>query len=157
MSNKFTVVRTPWNTIEGSVWSYSRNDQGVWPVYSDCTRRGEQAFRGRTSQRTEKCVIKGLSCLKFGPKMSLFRLKSRHLEEFLLVWKKGRTWRYFMLKKTSRICLNPFPYDSSNDEVSDFLNLLNAINGVQGRCQPRFLLSCARLDKFLYLLVQFLT
>ena len=51
----------------------SRNDQGVWLVYSHGTRRAAHAHMSETSQRVVNSRIRVLWTWKFGPKM-IFRL-----------------------------------------------------------------------------------
>ena len=41
---------TPWNSVQGAPL-HSRNDPGMWLVFSDSTRRAAQAHIGQTSQR----------------------------------------------------------------------------------------------------------
>ena len=50
-----TINNTPWNFVQGS---NSRNDPGVWQVYSDSTRRAEHAHICETSQRVANYEIR---------------------------------------------------------------------------------------------------
>ena len=52
--------------------SYSRNDPGVWLVYSDSTRRGAYAQINVISQRVANSGIRALWIWKFWPKISTF-------------------------------------------------------------------------------------
>ena len=77
-SIKFHIIKTviykythPQTSSRGS---NSRNDPGVWLVYSDSTRQAEHAYICEIFQQVANSEIRALRSCKYRPRVTLFRL-----------------------------------------------------------------------------------